>query len=189
MALSEHEKRQLEELERALREPAAPPARRGSAARRGWLTSRTLLAASTLGMLGGLVLVLTGLAAGSGLGIALGVVGCVLILACSLVAIPALSSARRPPWRRGGGSEVSVPRHEAGSAPSPQPRAGLDVGDRVTAAQGVGGFLRPRVPVGTPGIIAARLPGGLLRVRFVTGQTISVAAGRLVHASAEPGSG
>jgi len=59
---SEHEKRQLEALERALHEPAAPPARPGLSARRGWLARRTLLAASTLGMLGGLVLLLSGLA-------------------------------------------------------------------------------------------------------------------------------
>ena len=182
MPLSEHEKRQLEELERALQEPAAAPARPGRAGRRGWLTTRRLLAFSTLGVLGGLVLLLSGLAAGSGLGITLAVVGCVLVLACSLVAVPALTKARWPRWPRGGGTEVSIPGHRPGSAQSPAPRAGLDVGDRVTAAEGLGGFLRARVPAGTAGIITARLPGGLLRVRFVTGQTVSAAPGQLVHA-------
>ena len=182
MPLSEHEKRQLEELERALHEPAAPPARPGVAARRGWVTTRRLLAFSTLGMLGGLVLLLSGLAAGSGVGITLAVVGCVLVLACSLVAVPALTKARRPRWPRGGGTDVRIPGPRPGSGQSPAPRAGLDVGDRVTAAEGLGGFLRPRVPAGTPGVITTRLPGGLLRVRFVTGQAVSAAPGQLAHA-------
>ena len=184
MPLSEHEKRQLEELERALHEPAAPPARPRLPARRGRLTTRTLLASSTLGILGGLALLRSGLAAHSGLGITLAVLGCVLVLACSLVAVPALTTtARRLRWPRAGGTDASIPRHPAGAAQSPPPRAALDVGDRVTAAEGLGGFLRPRVPAGTPGIITARPPGGLLQVRFVTGQTISAAPDQLVHTS------
>ncbi len=106
MPLSEHEKRQLEELERAWHEPAGPPARPGLRGRRRWLTTRRLLAFSTLGMLGGLGLLLSGLAADSGVGITLAVVGCALVLACSLVAVPALTPARRPRWPRGGGTDV-----------------------------------------------------------------------------------
>lgn len=51
------------------------------------------------------------------------------------------------------------------------------VGARVVAARGIG-LLRPRVPQGTVGVVAAYSPVGEIEVQFVNGRV------ELLHASA-----
>lgn len=55
----------------------------------------------------------------------------------------------------------------------------FDVGDRVVAADGVGGMFRPRVRRGERGIVVAREAAGELRVRFANGRTRTVHAAQL----------
>jgi len=48
-------------------------------------------------------------------------------------------------------------------------RTAFAVGDRVVAARGIG-MIRPRVPRGTEGVVAAHSPVGELEVQFVNGR-------------------
>lgn len=48
-------------------------------------------------------------------------------------------------------------------------RPAFAVGDRVVAARGIG-IIRPRVPRGTVGVVAAYSPVGELEVQFVNGR-------------------
>jgi hypothetical protein len=56
----------------------------------------------------------------------------------------------------------------------------LDVGDRVVAAEHLGGFLRPQVRSGTRGVITARTPDGQFLVAFVNGRSHSVTAAQIL---------
>jgi hypothetical protein len=56
----------------------------------------------------------------------------------------------------------------------PDDRSSFDLGDRVIAAHGLGGFLRPKVRPGSPGVITGRSPDGRFIVHFNTGHTITV---------------
>jgi hypothetical protein len=58
-------------------------------------------------------------------------------------------------------------------------QSSFDIGDRVIAAHGLGGFLRPKVRSGTPGVIIGRSPGGRFIVHFNTGHTLTVDAEQL----------
>ena len=71
------------------------------------------------------------------------------------------------------GDDGSVSIDDAGNAPL------FDVGDRVVAAQGIGGMLRPRVRRGEHGIVVSRTLRGELAVRFANGPTERVDAGWL----------
>jgi hypothetical protein len=51
----------------------------------------------------------------------------------------------------------------------------LDVGDRVVAVHHLGGFIRPKVRRGSPGVVVARTPDGTLQVTFTTGHTLALA--------------
>ena len=48
-------------------------------------------------------------------------------------------------------------------------RRDFAVGDRVVAAAGIG-LIRPRVPEGTPGVVAAFSPSGEMEVQFANGR-------------------
>ena len=169
--------------------PCVSPPRRppgpGCPARRGWLTTRTLLAFLDAGHAGRV----GATAVGSGRG--------------------------QRPWyhlRRGGlraGSRLQSCPHPGAHHHRPatavaarrrhrcqNPRTPDGIcASRLLRGQGstsvTGSPLRrasagscvPASPAGTPGIITARLPGGLLQVRFGTGETVSAAPGQLVHAS------
>jgi hypothetical protein len=66
--------------------------------------------------------------------------------------------------------------------PSPGPAEHpfpLDTGDRVTAAEDVGGFLWPQVRCGTPGVVIGFTAHGLVIVRFRNGRTRQLSADRL----------
>jgi hypothetical protein len=56
----------------------------------------------------------------------------------------------------------------------------FDVGDRVVAAEHLGGFLRPHVRSGTRGVITARVPDGQFLVAFVNGRSHSVTEAQLL---------
>jgi hypothetical protein len=73
---------------------------------------------------------------------------------------------------------VATAHHTVGRSPDDHAGADrppeLDVGDRVLALGSLGGFLRPKVPAGMPGIVVGRHPAAGLRVRFVNGCTLDV---------------
>jgi hypothetical protein len=56
----------------------------------------------------------------------------------------------------------------------------FDVGDRVVAAEHLGGFLRPHVRSGTRGVVTARAPDGRFLVAFVNGRSHSVSEAQLL---------
>lgn len=56
----------------------------------------------------------------------------------------------------------------------------LDLGDRVRAACGLGGVLRPKVRRGTPGVVVGRADDGRLIVHFTTGSTWHTDAAHLI---------
>ncbi|WAM19454.1 hypothetical protein [Rhodococcus sp. JS3073] len=62
----------------------------------------------------------------------------------------------------------------------------LDIGDRVIAAADLGGFLRPRIRHGTPGVIIGCTPDGLLTVHFATGRIQHASPGDLILAATPP---
>jgi hypothetical protein len=55
------------------------------------------------------------------------------------------------------------------SSASLRPAAPFAVGDRVVAARGIG-LIRPRVPSGTAGVVAAYSPVGEVEVQFDNGR-------------------
>jgi hypothetical protein len=61
-----------------------------------------------------------------------------------------------------------------------RPDPSFDVGDRVRAAEALGGFFRAKVATGTPGVVISRHAAeGKLTVRFINGHTVIVGAERL----------
>ncbi|WP_143051374.1 hypothetical protein [Rhodococcus koreensis] len=62
----------------------------------------------------------------------------------------------------------------------------LDVGDRVLAAADLGGFLRPRIRRGTPGVVIGCRFDGLLAVHFANGRVQHASPDELQLAAAPP---
>ncbi|ELB93677.1 hypothetical protein Rwratislav_07750 [Rhodococcus wratislaviensis IFP 2016] len=70
--------------------------------------------------------------------------------------------------------------HDAGSG---EP---LDIGDREIAAADLGGFLRPRIRRGTPGVVIGCTSNGLLTVHFANGRVQHASPDELILAATPP---
>lgn len=62
----------------------------------------------------------------------------------------------------------------------------LDVGDRVIAAADLGGFLRPHIRRGTPGVVIGCGFDGLLTVHFANGRVQHASPDELLLAATPP---
>jgi hypothetical protein len=67
------------------------------------------------------------------------------------------------------------------STSTPDPEPVLEVGDRVYAAENLGGFFRPKVPAGTFGIVIGREVDSKIVVLFANERTLAVRPNQLTR--------